>query len=306
MLRREVIHAVSTIDRPLRTPRDSLARRLAKTSKGARARDSRGRRCGGSLWSSFAVSARRWRQRRNLRNHLRDESTDSHRHGLPRAWTPTQPVPQTSSAGTRCFSGRRCGGSLWTSAARVNRDGAPDTPIESGCRRGGSLRRSFAVSARRWRQRRNLRNHGRQESTDSNGHGLPQAWTPTQPVPQTSSAGTHCFSTRRFSGRRCGGSLWTSAARVNRDGAPDMPTAKASKGDAPEASSARFSASPVASAQTQSAGISPSIIFMKSARFASTVSFGPIRRKNTLRPDACTIAPICEKPCFAAGAPIAR
>ena len=38
-----------------------------------------------------------------------------------------------------------------------------------------------------------------------------------------------------LSGRRCGGSLWTSAARMNRDGAPDMRIAKASKGEGPAA-----------------------------------------------------------------------
>jgi hypothetical protein len=52
-----------------------------------------GRGCGRSLWCSLDVSARRWRHRRNLRNHVREESI----HRLSDRPL-KQAVPQTSSA----------------------------------------------------------------------------------------------------------------------------------------------------------------------------------------------------------------
>ena len=63
-------------------------------------------------------------------------------------------------------------------------NGLSRSPVGLICRPGCPSRRSqLATSARRWRQRRNLRNRLLKESTH------------TQPVPQTSSAGTHCKQT---------------------------------------------------------------------------------------------------------------
>jgi hypothetical protein len=141
---------------------DSRATRSAASSAGTHSLS--GRRCGGSLWCSFDVSARRWRQSRNLRNHGLDESTDSHVHGLPRNPFRRLRLRALITNGLR---------ETWTTHQPAN--GLSRSPVGLICRPGCPSRRSqLATSARRWRQSRNLRNHRREESIDTHVHGLPR------------------------------------------------------------------------------------------------------------------------------------
>jgi hypothetical protein len=88
--------------------------------------------------SPLVTSARRWRQRRNLRNHVCQEST------------PTQPVPQTSSAGTH---GKRTPAVPSTKASKGERPAAQPQPLAS-CERSSTPPTSCPSWSRRSRSAR--------------------------------------------------------------------------------------------------------------------------------------------------------
>ena len=127
------------------------------------------------VWSPLAVSARRWRQRRNLRNRLRSESTGRLPDGLL-----TQPVPQTSSAGTHC---KRTPAFPSTRGSGRSRDRSNDDRPQMEATPESAEPRAFGVDSEGLTSTRGSRRSGDRSNTTPPLFTRPEHWIHTTQAP---------------------------------------------------------------------------------------------------------------------------